>query len=238
MIFNILICVLGIISIPFVYPVAANILIKLNIFKDIYQLKEYMLVFKYFNLLIIVILGTILLYTSNVSIGDFIKNIFSKININIKKGDAELSLTSNNEFQKDEAIRMSMDAKKEARIVLENDSIVNKKQCDNCKEEIVNERESLRYFATYQITNKYTIELLKLIKVNERVTVSDFKLNMLNYYGRTTNMGKKKKKEKIENLLHNLKYLNIIEYTEDDKYIILTQNGKEFMSSNYVEEVG
>ena len=54
-------------------------------------------------------------------------------------------------------------------------------------------------------------------------------------------MGKVRKNQyiekKINELLYNLRYLDLIEYSEDDNYILLTQKGIEFVKG-YEEGVG
>lgn len=219
------------------YPVFANIFVKLEIIQDVEQLKEYISIFKNFNILSVVIISIIAIYESDISMSYYIEKIIDNFDINVRTGNNQIQAINRN---RNEAAQMAKDAQNEFREVLKNDENVKKNnKCEECKkEEIISERESLRYFATYQATNRYSRELLNVIKINGIMTKEDFKYNMQKYYRRTTNMGKKKKQEKVESLLYNLKYLNIIEYTEDDKYIILTQNGKEFINSNYNEEVG
>ena len=55
------------------------------------------------------------------------------------------------------------------------------------------------------------------------------------------NMGKNKREEfatkKVQELIYNLRYINIIELSEDGNFIILTETGKEFVKG-YNEEVG
>ena len=116
-------------------------------------------------------------------------------------------------------------------------------KCDEC--ELINiaeERESLRFFSAYQITNQFSRELLKKIIDNGKIELEIFIQSLDEYYKRTIrNMGKRKKAEfierKINELLFNLRYLDLIEYTEDDQYIILTQKGIEFVKG-YTEGVG
>ena len=77
---------------------------------------------------------------------------------------------------------------------------------------------------------------------NDKIKVEEFVNDMIDYYKKTIrNMGKQKREEfaekKTNEVIYNLRYLNIIEYTEDDMYIILTQNGKEFVKG-YTEGVG
>lgn len=232
---------------PFLYPIISNALIALGIIKNVEQIKMYIEMFKSFNIFIAIIMIVIVLYESDISISEIIEKIISNFDFNYKNGNSEIQLKHKNNILQNEATKMAKDVKKEAQEILfkdtANSNVINTK-CQECKkEEIANERESLRYFSAYQITNKYSRNLLKEVKACEKMPIELFAYSLQEYYQKTIkNMGKKRKQEfitkKIEELLYNLRYLNIIEYTEDDKFIILTQNGKEFMNSYYNEEVG
>lgn len=83
---------------------------------------------------------------------------------------------------------------------------------------------------------------MKKIIDNDKIGLDIFVQNLEEYYKKTIrNMGKRRKEDfiekKINEILYNLRYLDIIEYTEDDKYIILTKNGIEFVKG-YMEGVG
>lgn len=233
---------------PFIYTITANVLIRCGIIESIEQLEKCNQIFKNFNIIIIIAFAILIMYESKVSISDIINRISANFDFLYKKGDSEFQIKHiDNKIHDYEINKMAKEIKEEAQEQIIKGDVKKNNNCDNCEieiNEIISERESLRYFSAYQITNKYSRELLKTIKNNDRIEIETFKYNMVEYYEKTIrNMGKKRKQEfikkKIEELLYNLRYLNIIEYTEEGKFIILTQNGDEFVKGySCSEEVG
>lgn len=232
---------------PFIYPIIASSLVNLGILNNMEEIKLYIEIFKPFYILTVIILIGLILYGADFSIPDALHKLALNFNLKFKKGDTQIELSpKTSESQKKKLIQQNEKIKKEVQETLNNH--LNKKdfidKCSECKlEEITSERDSLRFFSAYQVTNKFSRDLLRAIKENGKITKEIFIYNINNYYQNSIrNMGKKRKEQfisqKIEELLYNLRYLNIIEYTEDDNYIILTEDGKNFVNDYYVEEVG
>lgn len=236
-------CVFIVFMIPFIYTIFANVLIELGAIESIEQLENCNKIFKYFNIIIIVSLAILIMYESKVSVSDIIQRIANNFDFSYKKGDSEITVTHTETLREKNITKIAREVKEEAHDeIIKGESTDEINKCQECKIlEVIEERESLRYFSAYQVTNKYSRELLKFIKNNDKIDKEIFRNNLIEYYDKNIrNMGKKRKQEfisrKIDEVLYNLRYLNIIEYTEDDKYIILTQNGIEFVKG--YEEVG
>lgn len=237
-------CVFIVFMLPFVYTIFANALINMKIVESFEQIEQANNIFRSFNILIIIAFSILILYESDVSVSEIIQKITSNLDISFKKGDNEVIVKQHEvEYYKNNIRKMAQEVKEEAHDEIIKEEISNsEKNCEECKiDEITEERDNLRYFASFQVTNKYSRSLLKFIKNNDKIDIEIFKEQLISYYNKTIkNMGKKRKQDyiikKVEEILYNLKYLNIIEYTEDDKYIILTQNSIEFVKS--YEEVG
>lgn len=242
-----LICVLFILFFSFIYPMVSNFLISQKIIENIEQLEKYIGIFKGFNVLTIIIIVLLIIHENDISIPELMQKLFSNFDLSLKNKDTELSLTHNTQKQVQyEAIKMAQDTKKVVQdgILLEKTEKDINIKCNECKkEEIISENESLRYFSAYRITNKYSQELLIEIRNHKKIKITDFESNMREYYNRTIkNMGRKRKEDfinkKIEDLLRDLRFINIIEYSEDDLFLVLTANGEEFVNGLNKEEVG
>lgn len=225
---------------PFIFPIIANFLIYFNILDNIAQLGYYINIFKYFYILIIVEIVLLYYNESDVNFFAFISDFINNINVDAEKGDTRVHISIKNETKK-----MSNDLKEQTKSLLDNKNLLEENQhlCNDCKNEIIAERESLRYFAAYQITDEYVQNLLILIKNNGKISVKAFRDGIEKYFEKKYHYINKNKKQKIilrkiDNLLYNLKYINIIEFTEDNRDIILTQNGEEFVKGLYESEVG
>lgn len=235
----ILFIVVIIFMVPFIFPVLSTALIRWNVIDNIEQLEKYMHLFKGFNILIIIGIIIFMMHESDISFSEVFRNILNR-DFSFKFGEKQVDIKRNGlELEhKDEAIKISNEVKEEAKTILLDESSTKKIYEEYRKTEMEAERESLRYFSAYKITDSCSRALLLYIKKNGRILVSDFKSNMEKYYQKTRGMGRQKRQEKVENLLYDLKYINVIEYTEDDFFIILTQNGKEFIENFYKKEVG
>lgn len=228
---------------PFIYPIWGNCLISLNIIESVEQIQRYNDIFKYFNIALMIMVFILLIYNSKISVSDIIDKIASNFDFSYKKGDSEIQIKHAEAIVKENFSKKAKEVKEEAREELINGETKSQNiNCKECKiEEVIAERESLRYFSAYQVTNKFSREILTHIKNNDKIQVEMFYDDIKEYYEKTIkNMGKSRKQDfierKINELLYNLRYLNIIEYTEDDTYIILTKNGEEFVKG--YEEVG
>lgn len=237
----VLLTVFVIFMLPFIYPILSNVLVKWNVIEGIEQLEKYVYLFRGFNILIIIGFIIFIIHESSIHFSDIFSNIFNR-DFAIKIGDKQFEIKLSELWLEHigETVKMSSEIRETAKTVfLDKSNTAIKMACDECrKEETEAERESLRYFAAYKITDSCSRALLLYIKNNGEIYISDFKNNMEKYYQKTRGMGKKRRQEKVESLLYDLKYINIIEYTEDDVYIILTQNGKEFIENFYRREIG
>lgn len=107
------------------------------------------------------------------------------------------------------------------------------------------ENNNLRYYAAYNIINKKTKDLLHVIYCENYMEKIEFEKVLKNSYKsrnrKNTNINKnnlnKYAENKVETIEKGLKYLNILEISEDNKYLILTKYGKEFVEKYIEEEV-
>ncbi len=217
----------------------------MGIIENIGQLEQCNRIFKFFNIIIVGAFSLLILYESNVSIPDIFYKIASNFDFLYKKGDSELQIKHiDNSLHRNEISKIAKEVKEEAKEQIIKGGIKQDNKCENCEvKEIISERESLRYFSAYQVTNKHSRDLLQFVRSNNKIKIEIFEHSMKEYYNKTIrNMGKKRKEEfiskKVEEVLYNLRYLNIIGYTEDGNFIILTQNGEEFVKGYNNEEVG
>lgn len=240
-------CIIIIFSLPFIYTIFANILIKNQIIESIEQLEKCNNIFVAFNILLVVAFIILILYECNVSPTYIFNKIISNLDISYKKGDSESHAKNMTyEYDSQEIKRMTEDSKQEMKEQIQNvDRQKVLEKCEKCKiEEVISERESFRFFSAYQVTNKYSRELLKqvMLQNQSQILIESFAGSIKEYYMKTIkNMGKNKREEfatkKVQELIYNLRYINIIELSEDGNFIILTETGKEFVKG-YNEEVG
>lgn len=241
-------CIIIIFSLPFIYTIFANILVKNQIIESIEQLEKCNNIFFGFNILLVVAFIILILYECNISPADIFNKIISNLDISFKKGDSEFHAKNLNyeSYGSREIKKMTEDSKQEMKEQIQNaDRQKIFEKCEKCKiEEVISERESFRFFSAYQVTNKYSRELLKQVMLQNQgqISIESFDGNIKEYYMKTIkNMGKNRREEfatkKVQELIYNLKYINIIELSEDGNFIILTETGKEFVKG-YNEEVG
>lgn len=242
------IIVLLVLLLPFIYPVLAKILIKIRVFKGIDEISKYISIFKEFYWIIIstIVAAIILYFTHN---KELISKILSNVSsIAVKNGENEVFLNFiQNEYKREVEDNIE-DSKKQTKEQLKNllkggEQLKLETKTENKEnEKIREERDNLRIFAVDRITNRCCKSILKKILTNDKIEVEKLREELENYYRKSIKNMYGKKKEayiinKVNELLINLKYLNIIEYSEDDEYIILTKDGIEFVKS-YSKGVG
>ncbi len=119
----------------------------------------------------------------------------------------------------------------------------NKQLCSECNKKALEEENSkLRNFAAYNIIDFETEEMLHIIYNENYINTSDFKRKIVQGYKsryiRNTKFSNtdlnKIANNKYETVLEGLRFLNIIEPSEDDKIIKLTNEGKKFVEK-YIE---
>ena len=119
-----------------------------------------------------------------------------------------------------------------------------KVQCGECnKTEIQEENVKLRNFAAYNMLNREAKSLLHIIYNEKYIEKDQFKSKIIQGYKKRNKRNVKLAKKDIDKIAKNkcdaiydgLKFLNIIEPSEDDKIIKLTKEGKEFVEK-YIEK--
>lgn len=230
---------------PFIYPILTMFLIKLEIFESVNQLEQIIKLFSNFYMIFICII-IILILVFEFGNGKILRDIISKIKVRYQKGDSSVEFTSTLEDKKEkfddseEFNEESKTIKKELQekfkfsnektnIKFETDE---KKILLNKNTELEMDIRNMRFFSAYNILDVHTKQILKNIKETGKIEKEVFKRKLLKYY---KSKYYKKNKSKVyaqnitEEVIFDLIYLDIIEYSEDDKYILLTKNGIQFV---------
>ena len=117
-------------------------------------------------------------------------------------------------------------------------------KCKECnKKELEEENSRLRDFAAYNMINTEAKSLLHIIYNEKYIDTDKFKSKIIQGYKKRNKKNIKFTKKEIDKIARNkydaifdgLKFLNIIEPSEDDKTIKLTQDGKKFVEK-YIEK--
>lgn len=125
-------------------------------------------------------------------------------------------------------------------------SVLENKKIGNDNLNLKNENSDLRFFAAYNIINADVKSLLHIIYNEKFIEMDKFKSKIIQgFKSRNKNNIKmnrktmnKYAKNKYDTIYKGLKFLNIIEPSEDDKEIRLTKEGKEFVKKYIEKEVG
>ena len=116
-------------------------------------------------------------------------------------------------------------------------------KCLECnKKELEEENSKLRNFATFNMINKEARNLLHIMYKENYVEMDRFKSKIIQGYKQRNRKNIKFTKKEIEKIAKNkyetifqgLKFLNIIEPSEDDTILKLTKDGKDFVRE-YIE---
>lgn len=119
-----------------------------------------------------------------------------------------------------------------------------KNKCKECnKNELEEENGKLRYFAAYNMINADTKSILHIIYNEKYIEQEKFKSRIIQGYKKRNKKNVRLRNKdlnkiannKYETILNGLKFLNIIEPSEDDQTIRLTREGKEFVEK-YIEK--
>lgn len=232
-----------ILVIPFIYPLISNLLIHFGFIQNINEIKEYLGIFGIYNILLIALILFGIKHYFEISFSEILEKFTTNIDFSLKRGDSEVQVHMPIKSDTKKTENMAKETREEAYEEIIREKKENGTKCEEC--DLINvkeERESLRFFSAYQITNQFARELLKKIIISGKIESEVFINEMNGYYKSTIkNMGKVRKNQyiekKINELLYNLRYLDLIEYSEDDNYILLTQKGIEFVKG-YEEGVG
>ena len=134
------------------------------------------------------------------------------------------------------------EVKQQLSLIKERDKL--KEKCKECnRDEIENENRNLRFFAAYNILNVETKSLLHSIYNEKYIKAYNFKSRIIQGYTRRNKKNIKFSKTDINKIANSkyvtiyegLKFLNIIEPSEDDKDIKLTTECKIFVEK-YIEK--
>lgn len=245
--FFIFIIIIFILFTPFLYSIIAKLLINMQFFSDIEELIKYINLFReYYWIIALAILLSIIIYFAHNR--EIVSRILSSIDsIDLKKNENQVSLNFKNDKEKKAIFENIENSKKEVsdqlnglvengqQMDIENTGKDSKEEADMLKEE----RDNYRIFAADKVTNKCCKKILKKIFTNGKIEVEIFRCELEKSYTIKVHRKNRMKNpiDKVNEVLIDLRNLDIIEYSEDGDYILLTQNGVEFVKS-YLEGVG
>lgn len=234
---------------PFIYPIVANLLIKCHIFNGMEEIKEYFEIFgsKYIiGLATVIILILILCFSKK----EMLRDIIANVRVKLKSGDKELELVPSSYEEKKAKFFSEENTNKESDLVkkelkeklnLSSEQMeipiedTEKKMLKDKNEELERNLKNIRFFSAYTIINNCSRKLLNNIHLNKKMERKIFTDKLLKHY--KNKLSKRMPKEKVEeyssnktsDIIFDLIFLDIIEYSEDDEYFVLTKNGIEFV---------
>lgn len=252
-----IIAIITIFMIPFIPSVILKVFINFHFFIDIDEFKNMMTIFNNIYVISYIVIGIIILLWFFHKWSD-IKNIIQNMNFSIAVGDKKISAEHIREEMKNideqkefiNKIAKQNNNNESANIIKEVKSKLGiskdkgNKKCKECnKEELKEENEQLRYFATYNVINTEARILLHMMYNEKFVARNTFKSKIIQGYKKRNKRNIKFTKKEINKIAENkydtifegLKFLNIIEPSEDDQILKLTQNGKKFVEK-YIEK--
>lgn len=242
---------------PFVLPLLLKIFIWAKFFEDIDEFEKIIKIF-YNAYPIIYIILTIILLLWFFHKWDDIKTFFNSRDLLFKLGKNEISARRVEEALEKKEVNQKII--KEMSKEVENKEVIEEAKmelglltktninnlCEKCnKKEIENENDSLRYFAAYNLINVEAKGVLHRIYNENYIEKENFKNIIIQGYKRRNEKNIKFKKKdinkiadsKYETIYDGLKFLNIIEPSENDSEIKLTKTGKKFVEK-YIEKKG
>ncbi len=250
------IVILIIFIIPFILPLILKIFLRFNVFNDVNEFENISNIFNNIYILIYIILGIGILLWFFHKWGT-IKEILKSMNFSFTFGNKKISaehikeemesINQQKEFMNKiskENNRDSENTINETKMLLgigiKNDKQRNCKECN--KKELEEENSKLRDFATYNMINTEAKSLLHVIYNEKYIDTAKFRSRIIQGYKKrnkknikfTKNEIDKIAKNKYDTIFDGLKFLNIIEPSEDDKIIKLTEEGKKFVEK-YIE---
>ena len=244
---------------PFILPLLLKLFLKLKCFEDVDEFKNIINIFNNFYIIIFIIITIIILlwfFHKWEDIKTIIKN--GGFSLNLSKDQISVNMKVAEEVNKsNETIKIMSDMKTENKEVDSKNAVQEVKQqlslikqhnklkekCKECnREEIESENRNLRFFAAYNIINVETKSLLHSIYNEKYIKADNFKSRIIQGYTKRNKKNIKFSKKdinkiansKYEAIYEGLKFLNIIEPSEDDKDIKLTNEGKIFVEK-YIE---
>lgn len=242
---------------PFILPILTKLLLILKVFDSLEEFKEVIQI--YYNLYpaFYIIIGIIILLWFFHKWGD-IKEAISNRDWSVEFGDKKISTKHKANQEIEESAKQKEFVQQISEISINNDSentikeikeeFGNSKKkasqkCKECnKEEIENENSKLRYFAAYNMINTDAKSILHVIYNERYMPKENFKSRMIQGYKKRNRKNQKLNHKDINKIANNkfetiyqgLKFLNIIEPSEDDSIIRLTKTGMKFVEE-YIE---
>lgn len=257
-ILKMILVIIVIFLIPFILPIIFKILVNMKVFTSIEEFKNIANTLNNMYTIIYIAIGIVMLlwfFHKWEDIKEIIKNMRFSLNFGDKSFSAERvaseELKNINE-QKDFINKLSQENRtsdseitmKEIKEKLGITANQSKTKCKECnKEELKEENVKLRNFAAYNMLNSEARSLLHVIYNEKYIETEKFKSKIIQGYKRRNKKNIKFNKNDINKIAQNkydtiydgLKFLNIIEPSEDDKTLKLTQDGKRFVEK-YIEK--
>ena len=262
LVLKIIVTILVVFSVPFIIPLFLKLLLNWGAFENLEQLKEIIGIFnnKYTLIYICIGGGLILFYFhkwdgAKGTLIEFLKGLKASYSHEGKTISFEIAKEEMNNFKEhkefmNELIEDSkaQDSRNLIQEMQQKLGIVgtetDKNKCIDCnKSEIQEENIKLRNFATFNMLNKEARELLHIIYCEKYISINQFRSRIIQGYKKRNKRNVKITKKDIDKIAKNkyntiydgLKFLNIIEPSEDDETIKLTQEGRKFVEK-YIEK--
>lgn len=239
---------------PFILPLLLKLFIYMKIFESVDEFKNIINIFyNVFPIIYIFIMIVILLWFFYK--WEDVKKAFRELKIKFQYRGLELSKESaldevrENE-EKNEIIQNLKPKNKQKDSNISKNEIQkilfskeDKKEALSCNnDELEQENKNLKFYAAYNIINVETKQLLHIIYNEKYIESERFKNTIIKGYTKRNKKNVKFSKRdinqiaqsKYKTILEGLKFLNIIEPSEDDKDIKLTSEGREFVEK-YIE---
>ncbi len=257
--------ILIIFSFPLILPIMLKLLVDYSVFNDVQDFQNYNNIFLNKYAIIYLIIGILLFSNHLGKLGEFIKETIRRVtHVDMdlgsgKKISAELyekrmleESNQNKEISK-EIIEDYKVSETQNSIIQDiknsnpTDSI--KKQtnitnnvCADCDKKLLEEEnKNLRNFAAYNILDRETKNILIEIYHSEQIEIERFSDILIKKYRRRNNRTLTARTSRLlaenqcESIISKLKFLEIIEISEDNKLIRLTQKGKAFIKE-YIKD--
>lgn len=251
------IVVLIIFLIPFMLPLILKLFLRINIFNGIDEFKNIISIFNNVYIFIYILLGIGILLWFFHKWGT-IKELLKDMNFSLTFGNKKLSAEhvkeefKNIDEQKEFLEKISKGNNNESentineakRLLGINKSNSKKRECKECnRKELEDENSKLRDFATYNMINTEAKSLLHIMYNERYIDKNQFKSRIIQGYKKRNRKNIKFSRDEINKIAKNkydtifdgLKFLNIIEPSEDDKIIKLTEEGRKFVEK-YIEK--
>lgn len=254
--------ILVVFSVPFIIPLFFKLLLNWGAFENLEELKEIISILNNNYTLIYMCIGggLILFYfhkwdETKGTLMKFLKGLKASYSHEGKTISVEIAKEEMNNFKEhkefmNELIEDSktQDSRNSIQEMQQKLGITgkgtDKNKCIDCnKSEIQEENIKLRNFATFNMLNKEARDLLHIIYCEKYISINQFRSRIIQGYKKRNKRNVKIAKKDIDKIAKNkyntiydgLKFLNIIEPSEDDETIKLTQEGRKFVEK-YIEK--